>query len=305
MKRPKGFRRRESDECAILYKRSFGEKVLFSVVFFLFLLYAFSLLYPLFWLVINSFQDSMAFEMNKIFGNITKLPEKFVISNYVKALKELNYNGSNIFQMFFNSIWFTILCVGENVFCCACTGYALSKYNFGLKNFIYGAIIFTMTVPVVGTTGALFKLVNDMGIYNTPLYVVLHSLSGTGIGFMVMYAFFKNVSWSYAESAFVDGAGHSTVFFKIMLPQALPAMGALIIVQSISAWNNYMDVLLYLPDFPTLASGMYGVSRTLPRLGQTPVYFAALVLSMIPVLILFICFSDKIMKNFTVGGLKG
>lgn len=296
---------RDSEESPILYKRSFGEKVLFAIVFLIFMLYAVSLIYPLFWLVINSFQDSMAYELNKLRGDIMRLPEQLGIFNYVKALKELNYNDSNILQMFFNSIWFTVLTVGENVFCCTCTGYALSKYKFGAKNVIYGVIIFTMTVPIVGTTGALFKLVNDMGIYNTPLYVVLHSLSGTGLGFMVMYAFFKNVSWSYAESAFVDGAGHGTVFFKIMLPQALPAMGALVIVQSIGVWNNYMDVLLYLPDYPTLASGMYGVSRTLPRLGQAPVYFAALVLSMIPVLIMFICFSDKIMKNFTVGGLKG
>lgn len=293
------------DECAILYKRSVGEKILFSIVFVLFLLYAISLLYPLAWLVINSFQDSMSFEMNKVLGDITRFPEKLVGVNYLKALEELNYNNSNMFQMFFNSIWFTVLSVGGNVFCCVCTGYALSKYEFGVKNLIYAMIIFTMTVPVVGTTGAMFKLVNDIGLYNTPLYVLLKSLSGVGMGFMVMYAFFKNVSWSYAEAAFMDGAGHADVFFRVMLPQAKPAMGALVIVQSIGAWNNYMDVLLYLPDYPTLASGMYGVSRTLPRLGQAPVYYAALVLSMVPVLILFICLSDKIMENFAVGGIKG
>ena len=66
-----------------------------------------------------------------------------------------------------------------------------------------------------------------------------------------------------------------------------------------------MDVLLYNPDWPTVASGLYGLSRTLPRLGNTPAYYAALVISIIPLLLVFIIFSDKVMANFSVGGLKG
>ncbi|MFR6641464.1 MAG: hypothetical protein ACLUSP_09205 [Christensenellales bacterium] len=76
-------------------------------------------------------------------------------------------------------------------------------------------------------------------------------------------------------------------------------------MNGIGAWNAYMDVLLYNPDWPTLASGLYGLSRTLPRLGNTPAYYAALVIALIPILVLFCIFSDKIMKNFSVGGLKG
>lgn len=122
---------------------------------------------------------------------------------------------------------------------------------------------------------------------------------------MVIYAFFKNISWEYAEAALIDGAGHFTVFFKIMLPMAVPVVGALALLNGIGAWNAYMDVLLYNPDWPTLASGLYGLSRTLPRLGNTPAYYAALVIALIPILVLFCIFSDKIMKNFSVGGLKG
>lgn len=86
---------------------------------------------------------------------------------------------------------------------------------------------------------------------------------------------------------------------------AVPVVGALALLNGIGAWNAYMDVLLYNPDWPTLASGLYGLSRTLPRLGNTPAYYAALVIALIPILVLFCIFSDKIMKNFSVGGLKG
>lgn len=293
-------------ESSIFYQRSKGEKVLFGIVFVLFFLYAASLIFPLLWLLINSLQDRTIYEVNLALGNAFEFPSALHWENYSYAFTQLSYNGANIFMMFFNSIWYTLAYTLGGVLMSAFTGYALAKYRFKLRGFMYGVIIFTMTIPTVGTTGALFNLVyNVLHIYDSPLYVILKHLCGTGLNFLVLYGFFRNVSWSYAEAAFMDGAGHARVFFSIMLPQALPAIVTLSIVSGIAAWNDYMDVLMYLPSFPTIASGMYGVSRTLPRQGYSTVYFAALVISMLPILILFTCFSNVIMKNFAVGGLKG
>ena len=293
-------------ESSILYQRSKGEKVLFGIVFVLFFLYAASLIFPLLWLLINSLQDRTIYEVNLALGNAFEFPSALHWENYSYAFTQLSYNGANIFMMFFNSIWYTLAYTLGGVLMSAFTGYALAKYRFKLRGFMYGVIIFTMTIPTVGTTGALFNLVyNVLHIYDSPLYVILKHLCGTGLNFLVLYGFFRNVSWSYAEAAFMDGAGHARVFFSIMLPQALPAIVTLSIVSGIAAWNDYMDVLMYLPSFPTIASGMYGVSRTMPRQGYSTVYFAALVISMLPILILFTCFSNVIMKNFAVGGLKG
>ena len=293
-------------ESSILYQRSKGEKVLFGIVFVMFFLYAASLIFPLLWLLINSLQDRTIYEVNLALGNAFEFPTALHWENYSYAFTQLSYNGANIFTMFFNSIWYTLAYTLGGVLMSAFTGYALAKYRFKLRGFMYGVIIFTMTIPTVGTTGALFNLVyNVLHIYDSPLYVILKHLCGTGLNFLVLYGFFRNVSWSYAEAAFMDGAGHARVFFSIMLPQALPAIVTLSIVSGIAAWNDYMDVLMYLPSFPTIASGMYGVSRTRPRQGYSTVYFAALVISMLPILIVFTCFSNVIMKNFAVGGLKG
>ena len=183
--------------------------------------------------------------------------------------------------------------------------YALSKYRFRLNTPIYAAIIFSMTVPVVGTMGATFKLISDLGIYNTPFYVILTSFSGIGFNFLILYGVFKNISWNYAEAVFVDGGNHFTVFFKIMLPQAVTPMIALAIISAIGHWNDYMTPLLYLPDYPTVASGIYKIKLESASRGDTPSYFAGLVLSIVPVLIVYGCFSDMIMQNFNMGGLKG
>ena len=94
-------------------------------------------------------------------------------------------------------------------------------------------------------------------------------------------------------------------YFKVIFPQSMPVVIALGIMGLIGMWNDYMTPLLYLPSFPTIASGMYLVRESMIRTGKDPIYFAAVVLSVIPVLVLFICFSDTIMKNMSIGGLKG
>ena len=162
-----------------------------------------------------------------------------------------------------------------------------------------------MTIPIIGSTGSMFKLCIDMGIYNTPLYIPLTSFGGFGFNFLILYGFFCNLSWTYAEAVFIDGGGHSTAFFKIMLPQAWPPILTLAIMSFIGAWNDYMTTLLYMPDFPTLASGIYRIQKSMTRSGNYPQYFAGLMVSVVPVIVLYASFSDMIMENFTVGGLKG
>ena len=145
-----------------------------------------------------------------------------------------------------------------------------------------------------------------MGIYNTPQFPILTNCAGFGFNFLILYGFFSNLSWSYAEAVFIDGGGHFTVFTKIMLPQALPCIVTLFITSFITCWNDYQTLLLYMPDYPTLASGIYKIQLSIKRDGtKYPEYFAGLVIAVLPILVLFSVFSDTIMSNFTVGGLKG
>ena len=187
------------------------------------------------------------------------------------------------------------------------TGYVIAKYEFKGRNVIYAIAIFCMTIPIIGTTSSMLKLVNSdfLPIYNTPFYVLLTSLGGFGFNFMVMHAFFKNVSWNYVEAVLIDGGGHYTAFFKVMLPQAHSSIVTLVILALIGSWNDYSTPMMFLPDYPTVASGIYTITKSNQRSDNMPKLFAGLVLSFIPVLILFSIFSDRIMKNFSIGGLKG
>lgn len=304
-------RKKVTEEASILTKRDKGEKIVYAVAFVIFALYAISIIYALLYLMINSFQSAYTYTQNSVMGNANPfaLPEVWHFENYAKAatisIRDSQNNEVYLYTMFFNSIWYCGIAVSGQVLMSSFTGYVISKYKFKAREFIYAIVIFSMTIPVVGTSGSMLKLVSDLGIYNTPFYVVAVSLGGLGFNFMIMYGFFKSVSWSYAEAVFLDGGGHFTAFFKVMLPQTKTLVVTLGIVAFITTWNDYMTPLLYIPDFPTVASGLYRIKESATRSGDMPYYFAGLMFSVIPVLAIYIAFSDTIMKNFSFGGLKG
>ena len=294
----------------ILTPRSISGRILFSVVFVLFLAYAISLLLPFLFLVFSSLKDPLEYMQDSINGNIFNPPKAWLFDNWAKVFSEMHIigaEGETIYfpSMLFNSLWMSGVITVGGLFASSLTAYCLAKYKFKLRNFLYGIAIVTMTIPIIGSTGAMFKLTYDIGIFNTPLYPILTCLGGFGFNFLVLYGFFKNISWNYAEAVFVDGGGHFTAFFKIMLPQVVPALLTLGIMAFIGSWNDYTTPLLFLPNYPTIASGIYNVQVHLKRTGDYPQYFAALGISIIPIIILFVTFSDSLMKNLSVGGLKG
>ncbi len=295
----------------VLNKRSAQEKIVFGIVFSIFILYALSLIAPFVSLIFNSLKDGMEYIDHIKLKKSFYPPETPLFSNYLEAMttmKAMNSSGEYVPlpMMFFNSVWYTCLFVGAGVFASSLTAYVVAKYQFKGRVIIDGIAVFSMTIPVVGTTAAMLKMLNFVGVYNTPFLPLFIGFSGFGFNYLVLRGFFSNLSWSYAESVFVDGGGDITVFFKIMLPQAFPCLLTLLLMAFITTWNDYQTLLLYMPDYPTLSSGLYLVERSLTRdpLGY-PTYYAGLVISIIPIITIFSIFSDTIMANFTVGGLKG
>ncbi len=301
----------KKEERTILTRRSKGEKIVFFIVFVIFAIYAISLMLPFVLLLFNSLKGGEEYISDIAAGKNFYPPVKAFFENYIstfKALKVTDFNGKeiNFLQMLFNSIWYTVLYVGAGVIASSMTAYIVAKYRFRGRRLIDGIAIFSMTIPIIGTTGSALAMYNTLGIYNTPLLPILIGFGGFGFNFLVLRGFFSNLPWSYAESVFVDGGGHMTVFFRIMMPQAKPCLVTLFIMAFITTWNDYQTLLLYMPSYPTLSSGLYLVQRSLTRNPfEYPVYFAGLMVSVVPIAILFSLFSDVIMSNFTVGGLKG
>lgn len=284
------------------FKRKFRKMsglqiAVFTVAFLLFALYAFTIIYAMGWSVISSLRPRKEL-MNDPFG----LPTSLSFKNYATAFREMNVNGTNMIMLIVNSLWYSILGTAINIACALTMAYVVSKYKFFGRNAIYFIAVVVMVLPIVGSLPATYKLIRTLNLNDSPL-ILLTFTSGFGYNFIVLYGFFAGVSWSYAEAALMDGAGDFTIFFKVMLPQAMPAVLSLFILSFIGVWNDYQGPLLYMEKMPTLSVGIYLYQEEMAA--NPHILYAAINLSVLPVFALFIGFQETIMTNTVAGGLKG
>ena len=280
--------------------RTIGEKVLYTVLIVVFSLYSVSLLFPLFWAILVSLKTHEEYMINSPFA----LPEQWVFKNYLTAFSTLEVNGATFPGMIVNSLWYAVGSCVLNIFVCSMTAYIFARYEFKGSRVIYNVLLIIMLMPIIGNGPAIYRVYSRLHITNSPFFLI-STAGGIGINFLYQEAFYRNVSWSYAEAAFIDGANHWTVFFRIMMPQTLGIVSTLGIMQFIQYWNDYSTPMLYFPELPTLALGLYQYEIKMIRGANMPVYFAGLVLSMLPVLIIFAFCQNSIMEREALGGIKG
>jgi len=274
-----------------------GRKTL-MVFFVIFLIYAVTLVFPFIWLFLNSARDTIEFMLNPM-----SLPSNFFggLRNYIDVWQ------MDMFRpiMFFNSL---VLVVGQTsvgLFVCACTAYAVSKYKFRGNSLIYFLAVIIMFIPTTGSLAVYYRFIHQAGMYNQLWGMIIQAAGGFGFNFLIMYGFFKNISWSYAEAAFIDGAGNWRVFLTIMMPQAIPVFFALGIMGAIGVWNDFMGPFLFLPDRPVVAVEIWRMSDALQLTQDYPRFFAATIMTIIPVIVVFALFQKAIIKNMSMGGIKG
>ena len=298
--------RKAGKDYGVIKAKSLGEKITLGIAFVFMMAWALLLIYPLLWLVVMSFKGIIQYNVDMAMNTSMNLPKPIVWENYPNALKHLEVRDVKLPGMMFNTVWYMVITVVQSTFIHLCTGYVFAKYQFRGRTFIYNFVIIAMIIPVFGTGGALFELWFNLGMYDNPLHVIVSNCAGFGMQFLVFMGFFKGISWEYAEAVLIDGGNDFTVFFKIMIPMAIPMIATMSIMRFIGAWNAYGEMIVYLPSYPTLATGIFYVQTTIgSRSGNYPEFFAAAIVATIPVLITFFFAAPTIMKNYTVGGLKG
>lgn len=286
---------------------SLSRKITFSVAFILFVLYcAFILFFFVFAFAIATKTDMKTFTADQIAGKLFSFSVPLNLKNFVLAFSEWDdiseYGGYA--TMIWNSVWRTVGYVVISQLSTAMVCYILCFYKNKFTKVIYNLGLFLTILPLYGAAGAQYKLYSDLGLINNPL-ILYADITLYGSWFFFMYAFWKSIAWEYAEAAFVDGANHYMVFFRIMLPMFIPGMMALSVMSFIGTWNGYESTLLYMDQYPNLAYGIYAYSEISKYKANTPAYFAGVLIALLPALILFAIFQNSIMEKVYLGGLKG
>lgn len=278
-------------------------KIILWVIFIIFSVYAFTLIFPFAWMFVNSFKTNQEF-----FTNVWALPQSFSFRNYTSVLgynMQTSAGTFNITHMFLLSVGITLAATVINTLLSTMAAYVIARYKFKGRNLLYSVALFTLIMPIVGTLPAQFRLMQNLGLYNTIIGILILYSGSFGFTFFIMHGYFKNISPTYAEAAFVDGASDFQVFLRIMLPMAKPIMISLAIIYGIGIWNDYITPSIYLKNYPTLAVGIRYLTQTMVSTGAYAEMFATMIISIVPILAIFIAFRNTIMENMVAGGLKG
>lgn len=232
------------------------------------------------------------------------IPTKLYWKNFVDAWTVLETGDANMLTMLFNSAWWSFGGAFLEIGTAAMLGYAVAKYKFFGRKAIHAIAVFTMMLPIYGAMAGNYVVLTNLGLYNSP-WILLTCCAGFGGTFIMVNSFFKSVPKAYMEAAYIDGANHFQVAFKIMFPQATAPLTAMFIMNLMGRWNNYMTPILYFPDYITIPAGLYTYQLEQSRGYNEPVLYAGLILCMLFPLLLYILFNKKFMTLSIAGGLKG
>ena len=260
-------------------------------------LVVFTLIYivPILWMLLSSFKpDAELFRYPP-----TLLPENFSLENYADA-----WNRGDFGLYFKNTtivaVSATILTVVINTM----AGYGFAKYRFAGSNVIFMLFLATMMLPLEVLMIPIFQVVRTFHMYNNFWGLIIPS-AATPAGVFLVRQYFLTIPNELMESARIDGASETKIFLRLMLPLAKPIMSVLAIFAFLWRWNDYMWPLVVIRD-----TEKYTVQLALANFsGQYAVDWGSLlamsVLTMIPVLIIFLIFQKQFMKGMVAGAVKG
>lgn len=256
------------------------------------------MLYPLLWLVSSSVKPE-----NEIFTSLSVWPQKFQFDNYVKG-----WNGLPMpFTVFYkNSLIVTVLSVIGNLISCSFAAYAFARLRFTGRAFFFALMMTTLMIPYHVVLIPQYVEFLKLGWVNTYLPLVVPKFLATdGFFVFLMVQFFRQLPRELDEAAMIDGCSPFKIYWKIILPLSLPAMGTAAIFSFIWVWEDFLGPLIYLNDIKTytvpLALRLFLDAEGESVFGQM---FAMSVLSLVPVVIFFILFQKLIVRGIATSGMK-
>lgn len=262
------------------------------------LFWAVAVIFPMVWMIFSSLKTDQ-----ELFFSPWAPPAVLRWDNFVRA-----WNSARVGDFFFNTLIVVIPSIVFTLIFSAMTAYVLARFQFLGRNLLFYLFLGGMLFPVFLALIPLFSLVNNLGLINTYVGLILVYIAYS-LPFTVFFltGFFKTLPGELQEAAIIDGANQYQAFFLVMLPLASPALISMGIFNFLGMWNQYILPLVLVSD-----ESKYVLSQGLAFMLFKQFYqndwsalFAALTLVMIPTLIVYIVFQRQIQSGMMTGALKG
>ena len=223
--------------------------------------------------------------------------DKFT-SNYRNLWKTVPYN-----RYFVNSVFIATASTLLTLFFCSLGGYAFAKYKFRGQKILFGILLASMMVPFQVLLVPLFGLMYDIGWLNSYKAIVIPFSVGA-FGIFLMRQFIVTIPSELLDAARIDGCSEFGIYYRIVLPIIKPALGALTIYSFLGSWNGYLWPLIILRDeakytLPIGLANLVGIYRQ-----DYGMLMAGTLLSLMPIVILFLAMQREFVQGITLGGVK-
>lgn len=250
---------------------------------------------PFVWMILSSFKSNE--EISAL--HQTLLPQHFTIENYTSLQSNFNF-----LQYFGNSILIAVIVTILVVYISCLCGFVLSKYDFKGKNLIFGFVMMTMMIPWSVTIISRYTMFMKAGLQDTYLSLILPVMV-SGFGIFMMKQDIGAIPNELLEAARIDGASEFSIFHRIVLPMSKNSISAIAIFQFLWIWEDYLWPYLMIDNEK---KQLLAVGLTMFNGRYSTDYgglFAATVISILPVIVVYVIFQKRFVAGVVAGSVKG
>lgn len=262
-------------------------------------IFSLSCIYPLVWMFYSSLKLKREFN-----ADIVGLPRSPTFSNYVKVLLNKDYHLStsmiNSFRVTVLSLFFIVL-FGYVV------GYILSRIKFRLNRPLYIIFLMGLIIPVHSLLVPIYVVFNSVGISNKAFTLVIPYVAfGLPIAVFLTEGFIKSIPTEMEEAASIDGCSFLSTMFTIILPLTKPILVTVAIIQTFSCWNEFSFALVLCSKNVLLQTVPLAMTNFKGQFSSDyPKIMAGMLITMLPIVVLYFAFSRKIIEGMVSGAVKG
>lgn len=249
---------------------------------------------PLLVVLIGSFKSNEEF----LTTGVLALPQQLDFSNYVTAF----VNGQML-TGFKNTFFIFIVSMVGKLTLGSMFAYAMNRFEFRYKKLILTLFMTAMLIPGITSQVATFQIIESMGLFNTIWSVIVLNLGTDVISIYIFMQYLDEIPVSLDESAYLDGASHFQIFWKIILPNLKAPIVTMLIISGVGVYNDFYNPFLYMParELKVISTALFAFKG--PYGTNWPVILAGVMIVIVPILILFVSL-QKYIYNGVAGSVK-
>lgn len=252
--------------------------------------------YPLLWVVMGSFKA-----LDELYRHPWGIPASIRISNYVEAWK-----AAGLGTYIWNSLIVVSVSLAVLTSFAALSAYAFARLRFPGQDALFYLFLLSLMMPPAVLVLPIFTTIRDLGLLDTKAGLILvYSSSGLAFSVYLLRAYFEAIPRELEEAAAIDGYSRFATFLRVALPLAKPGLVTVLVFQGLEIWNEFFMALVLIrsPQQRTIPLGLqqfFGQYST-----NWPFFFAALVTTIVPVILIFLFMQREFVEGLTAGAVKG